>query len=96
MIKEVLKEIKSIIDTSKEKFGYSPPKHIYKLIALWNYIFDLETKVNQLETNRDEAIEYINNCLIGYEEQYEEHTFNYPFVKYDLENFLEILERGKE
>jgi hypothetical protein len=56
----------------------------------------LQQKVNQLETNRDEAIEYIKNCLSGYKEQYEEHTFSYHFVTYDLENFLSILERGKE
>ena len=41
------------------------------------------------------AIEYINNCLIGYKEQYEEHTFNYYNVSYDLESILEIL-KGEE
>ena len=42
------------------------------------------------------AIEYINNCLIGYKEQYEEHTFNYYNVSYDLESILEILKGEKQ
>lgn len=78
------------------KVAYSENVTHQDKIDLEHQIKLLQQKVNQLETNRDEAIEYINNCLIGYEEQYEEHTFNYPFVRYDLENFLEILERGKE
>ena len=60
--------------------------------ALLKIIKDYE----QLETNRDEAIECIKNCLSGYKEQYEEHTFNYHNVDSDLDNILSILERGKE
>lgn len=52
-----------------------------KLIDLWNYTIELQDKINQLETNRDEAIEVAKN--------------NHGNCMY-CEAIEEILERGKE
>lgn len=64
-----------------------------KEIGINNYGLDYMV---DLEQRLFKAIDYINNCLIGYEEQYEEHSFNYQNVSYDLENILEILEGKSE
>ena len=54
----------------------------------------LQQKVNQLETNRDEAIEYIkNNIQEGYNEVFEAEM-RWDAVSGD--DLLEILKRGKE
>lgn len=54
---------------------------------------ELQAKVNQLETNRDEAIEYIENIW------YSKNTTNINDIGYTTNKFLKIkqlLERGKE
>jgi peptidoglycan hydrolase CwlO-like protein len=55
---------------------------------------ELQQKVNQLETNIDEAIEYIkNNIQEGYSEVFDAEM-RWDAVSGD--DLLEILERGKE
>ena len=54
------------------------------------YIKQLEAKVNQLETNRDDAIEYIEkNELNG-------NKISEMLCGSEIVALLEILERGKE
>ena len=61
-------------------------RNIYK-----DWVDALQQKVNQLETNRDEAIEYLNENALK--------PISYEFRLYETEFYekiLEILERGKE
>lgn len=50
----------------------------------------LKQKVNQLETNRDEAIELVKEIKL----HYQQHPTMIPSVKID--KLLSLLERGKE
>ena len=50
----------------------------------------LQQKVNQLETNRDEAIELVKEIKL----HYQQHPTMIPSVKID--KLLSLLERGKE
>ncbi len=52
------------------------------------WVDQLQQKVNQLETNRDEAKEEIKDLL--------EHWKGNDLVERDLNTLLSILERGKE
>lgn len=54
---------------------------------LMHMVIDLENKINQLETNRDEAIEFIKKKKLNCE-LYGEQTFS-------VDDLLSILERGK-
>jgi hypothetical protein len=64
-------------------------RNIYK-----DWVDALQQKVNQLETNIDEAIEYIkNNIQEGYSEVFDAEM-RWDAVSGD--DLLEILERGKE
>lgn len=69
-----------------ERLGYLG---LFKSKAELMYmVLDLEEKVNQLETNRDEEIEEIKDLL--------EHWKGNDLVERDLNTLLTILERGKE
>lgn len=64
-------------------------------IAL-NVIDDLLIYINQLETNREEAIEHIRTKtkIIPFNEESEGGGLE--LTDYDIRDLLEILERGKE
>ena len=65
-------------------------------IYLQNEKQQLQQKVNQLETNRDDAIEYLNNCIIT-EVFYDTGSSDLiPEADFFKDRLLEILERGKE
>ena len=51
---------------------------------------ELQQKVNQLETNRDEVIELVKEIKL----HYQQHPTMIPSVKID--KLLSLLERGKE
>lgn len=54
---------------------------------------ELEQKVNQLETNIEEAIEYINNSWTG---GYTDKSLKYKVEEINITELLSLLERGKE
>ena len=62
--------------------------------ALWEdyrkFVEKKNKKVNQLETNRDEAIELVKEIKL----HYQQHPTMIPSVKID--KLLSLLERGKE
>lgn len=66
-------------------------KHNIYARQLENDVLYLEQKVNQLETNRDEAIEYIEQVKYRRDDQIFVDILH-PY----LDKLLEILERGKE
>ena len=60
-------------------------------------IRELQTKVNQLETNIEEAIRYINKIVFeDYAVMYDNGSTILEYEHDFKENLLEILERGKE
>lgn len=56
--------------------------------------FELQQKVNQLETNRDEAIEYIKHSWWLRTDQ--TYDTSKDLKGWEVEELLSILERGKE
>ena len=59
-----------------------------------DYINWLQAKVNQLETNRDEAIEYIKHSWWLRTDQV--YDTSKDLKGWEVEELLSILERGKE
>lgn len=81
-----------IIETNGECSKQVDVNHIKKYIKdLLHKIEQTQQKVNQLETNRDEAIEYLNSYYAIYKNATD--GFNYGF---DSKKAILILERGKE
>lgn len=66
-----------------------------KFIDLYNYAIDLEDKVNQLETNINDAMELLRSNNIEVLKYYDEpsETGSYEIVTVEM---LSTLERGKE
>lgn len=80
------------IGTDMMSWDYKEPADELKekIIKTFEENKQLQAKVNQLETNRDEAIELVKEIKL----HYQQHPTMIPSVKID--KLLSLLERGKE
>lgn len=93
-IEEFIKDLKEKLNKKLENyeldkaFGQLSPESIYSLFPNESKL--LLDYINQLETNRDEAIELVKEIKL----HYQQHPAMIPSVKID--KLLSLLERGKE